>query len=137
MTRIISTAFVAIHLAALLWHGSAHTLLAIHLPPVKNFFIYTVILLAPIVAAALIWTRYRSIGLWIFFLSMLAAFLFGAYHHYVLVSPDNIHHLPVASSESQSQFKLSAGAIGMLELAAAFYGAYNLGGQYAQSRTWA
>ena len=134
MTRIISTAFVAIHLAAVLWHGSAHTRLDIHLPIEKNLFIYAVILLAPIVAAALIWSRYRSLGLWIFFLSMLAAFLFGAYHHYVLVSPDNIHHLPAASPESQSQFKISAGAIAMLELAAAFFGAYNLGRQGAPSR---
>ena|SRR5215204_490612 len=137
MTKIVITGFVAIHLAASLWHGSAHTQLAIALPPEKNFFIYIVIIIAPIVAASLIWTRYISIGLWVFFLSMLGALLFGAYHHYVLVSPDNISHLPAGSPESHSQFITSAGVIGLLELAAALYGAFCLGSQHAQSRTHA
>lgn len=137
MTKIVITGLVAIHLAASLWHGSAHTQLAISLPPEKTIFIYTVILIAPVVAAALLWTRYISIGLWIFFLSMLGAFLFGAYHHYVLVSPDNISHLPTGSPEFHSQFITSAAVIALLELASAIYGAFCLGSYHAQSRTHA
>lgn len=64
MARIAITALVAIHLAATLWHGDAHTGLAINLPPEKNIFVLVVILAAPIVAAGLVWTRYSSIGLW-------------------------------------------------------------------------
>jgi hypothetical protein len=134
MTRIVITGLVAIHLAASLWHGSAHTQLAIELPPQKTLFIFIVIIIAPIVAASLVWTRYISIGLWVFFLSMLGALLFGAYHHYVLVSPDNISHLPAGSPESHSQFITSAGVIGLLELAAALYAAFCLGSHRAQSR---
>lgn len=137
MTKIVITGLVAIHLAASLWHGSAHTQLAIALPPEKTFFIYIVIIIGPIVAASLIWTRYISIGLWVFFLSMLGALLFGAYHHYVLVSPDNISHLPAGRPESHSQFITSAGVIGLLELASALYGAFCVGSQHAQSRTHA
>ena len=134
MTKILITGLVTIHLAATLWHGSAHTQLAIALPPEKNAFVYVVILIAPIVAAGLVWTRYISIGLWVFFFSMLGALLFGAYHHYVLVSPDNIGYLPSGTPESHSQFIASAAVIGLLELASALYGAFCLGSHHAQSR---
>ena len=63
MTKILIAGLVAIHLAASVWHGSAHTQLAIALPPDKNAFVYVVILIAPVVAAGLVWTRYISIGL--------------------------------------------------------------------------
>ena len=135
MTKIVITGLVAIHLAASFWHGSVHTHLAIDLPPAKTVFVYIVILIAPIVAASLVWTRYASTGLWVFFLSMLGSFLFGWYHHYVLVSPDNIGHLPTGSPESHSQFITSAGVIALLELASALYAAFCLGTVRAQSRT--
>ena len=132
MTRTLITGLVAIHLAATVWHGSAHAQLAIGLPPAKNAFVYVVILAAPIAALGLLWTRYFATGLWVFFLSMLGAFLFGGYHHYVLVSPDNIHHLPDGSAESHSRFIASASVIAVLELASALAGAFCLG-SYAQS----
>jgi NADPH:quinone reductase-like Zn-dependent oxidoreductase len=131
MTRIVITALVVFHLVASFWHGSAHAQLAIALPPEKTIFVYVVILIAPIVAAVLLWTRYVSIGLWVFFLSMLGALLFGAYHHYVLVSSDNIGHLPVGSPESHSQFITSAAVIALLELTSALYGAFCIGSHYA------
>jgi hypothetical protein len=134
LTKIVITGLVLIHLAATLWHGSAHRQLAIDLPSEKIFFVYVVILVAPIVAAAIVWTRYISMGLLIFFFSMLGAFLFGLYHHYVLVSPDNVSHLPDGRSESHSQFVTSACVIALLELASTLYGAFCLGSHLAQSR---
>ena len=137
MTKILITGLVTIHLAVTLWHGSAHTQLAIALSPEKNAFVYVVILIAPIVAGGLVWTRYISIGLCVFFLSMFGAFLFGAYHHYVLVSPDNIGHLPSGSPEAHSQFIASAAVIAVFELASALAGAFSLGSRHVQSRTHA
>jgi len=134
MNKIAITGLVAIHLAASLWHGSAHTQLAIDLPPEKTLFVYVVILIAPIVAATLVWTRYLSMGLFVFFFSMLGALLFGVYHHYVLVSPDNVNHLPGVSPGSHSQFVTSACIIALLELASALYAAFCLGSHYARSR---
>lgn len=129
ITQIAITGLVVIHLVATLWHGSAHTALTINLSPAQNAFVYLVILIGPLAAAALVWTRYFSVGLWVFFLSMLGAFLFGAYYHYVLVSPDNIGHLPPGSPEAHSQFIASAAAIAVVELASALYGAFCLGEQ--------
>lgn len=131
-TNIATTVLVAIHLVATLWHGSAHTELAVNLSPAQNAFVYLVILLAPLVAAGLVWTRYFSVGLWVFFLSMLGAFLFGAYHHYVLISPDNIGHLPPGSPQAHSQFITSAATIALIELASALYGAFCLGAHRAR-----
>jgi hypothetical protein len=131
-TRIAIAVLVAVHLAVNLWHGYAHTELAIALPPAKTAFVFVVILIAPLVAALLVWTRYGLVGLWMFFLSMLGALLFGVYHHYVLVSPDNIGHLPAGSVEAQSTFIASAGALALLELGAALFGAFCLGARSAR-----
>lgn len=133
MVKTGVTAFVAVHLAATLWHGDAHTALAIDLPAAKNLFVYVVILAAPLVAAGLVWTRYQAAGLWIFAASMLGALLFGAYHHYVLVSPDNVHHLPAGAPHEQVAFIRSAAAIALLELAALVYGAFELGARSPRS----
>jgi hypothetical protein len=134
MKRLVITGLVAVHLAASLWHGDAHTRLAIYLPAAKTLFIFIVILIAPIVAALLVWTRFISIGLWVFFLSMLGSFLFGAYHHFLLVSPDNIHHLPAGNPEMHSPFITSAGFSALIELASALYAVYCLGKYRSQSR---
>jgi hypothetical protein len=123
----ILTALVAIHFAVAAWHGSTHQKLAVLLPPEKNAFVYIVIILLPVVAAALVWTRFAGAGLWIFLASMVASFLFGAYHHYVMVSNDHIHHLPAGSDGDHWAFISSAAALALVELAAALYGAWCLG----------
>jgi hypothetical protein len=135
MTRIVVRGLVIVHLAASLWHGNAHTHLGIELSKEQTLFIYVVIIIAPIVAAILVWTRYVSMGLWMFFLSMLGSFLFGAYQHYVLVSPDNLHHLLTGTPESHSHLMTSACVIALVELASALYGAFCLGTYHAQART--
>ena len=135
MTKIAIAVLVALHLAVALWHGNAHRALAIALPSEKNAFVFIVILIAPLVAASLMWTRYVLVGVWMFFLSMLGALLFGAYHHYVMVSPDNIGHLPHGSADAHSTFIASAAALALLELASALYGAFYLGSLLRASAT--
>jgi NADPH:quinone reductase-like Zn-dependent oxidoreductase len=127
MIKATLTILVALHFAVTAWHGSAHTTLAIGLPPVKNAFVIGVILVAPLVGAALLWTRFLRTGVWVVFLSMVGALVFGAYHHYVLVSPDNIHHLPAGAAQAQAAFVSSAAAVALVELAAALAGAFALG----------
>jgi hypothetical protein len=119
-----------------MWHGDAHTRLDITLPFGKTVFVYVVIVLAPIAAAVLVWTRYQTSGVWLLFLSMLGAFLFGAYHHYVMVSPDNIAHLPPGPAAAQSQFIASAAVIALLELGTALYAVWCLRRRYV-SGGWA
>ena len=126
MRKILVTGLVVVHLIASLWHGSLHSQLSIGLSPSQTLFIVIVITIAPIVSAALVWTRYASTGLWIFSLSMLGALLFGVYYHYVAVSPDNINYLPGTNMEAHHQFALSAAVIALIELVSVFYGTFLL-----------
>jgi hypothetical protein len=126
MKRIAVTVLVAIHLVVSLWHGKAHTVLAVALTPAQNAFVILVILIAPLIASLLIWTRHVLPGAWIFFLSMLGALLFGAYYHFVEVSPDHIGHLPAGSAHAHSTFIATAAMLAALELASALYGAFYL-----------
>ena len=133
MIKISISVLVAIHLIATLWHGGAHTDLSIYLPPLKNLYVYIVILAAPIVGAILAWTRFARLGSLVFALAMLGALLFGVYHHYILISPDNIAHLPAGSAEAHSQFISSAALIALIELSSALFGFFAVGHQHAKS----
>ena len=75
-------------------HGVAHRALAIPLAQSQKLFILVVILLAPALAAALVWKgAHRSGGL-LLAASLVGAVLFGVWNHYVAISPDHISHLP-------------------------------------------
>ncbi len=134
LEKILITGLVVVHLGVTLWHGDAHARLVIDMPPEKDAFIYVVILAAPLIAAGLVWTRHFSLSLWLFTLSMLGALLFGAYHHYVLVSPDNIEHLPAGGPHLHGQFIDSAAALALLELGSVLYGMFCLGAARVRSR---
>ncbi len=126
-SRLVVAALAAVHLAVTLWHSGAHTELAIGLPPLKLAYAYGVIVIAPPVAALLLWTRFATVGLWAFTLAMLGSLLFATYHHYILVSPDNIAHLPEGAAEAHARFISSAGISALLELASVLVGAFLLG----------
>ncbi|MCZ6709196.1 MAG: hypothetical protein O7B25_02410 [Gammaproteobacteria bacterium] len=125
--KIAITTLVIIHLIAILWHGDAHTTLAIELPVLKNIFVYGVIVAGPIVGTSLIWTRFSALGTCLIAVSMVGALMFGVYHHYVLVSPDNIAHLPNGAVNAQTQFIDSAAVIAIIELISALVGFFALG----------
>jgi hypothetical protein len=132
--KIVISVLVAVHLAVNIWHSGGHTELAIALPPIKLAFVVVVILLAPIVSGVLVWTRYVTLALWLFAGSMVGGLVFGVYHHYVLVSPDNIAHLPDGPAQAQAGFIASAGVLALLELGCALYGAFSIGARAAHSR---
>ncbi|MFQ6006860.1 MAG: hypothetical protein ACE5OQ_15320 [Woeseia sp.] len=56
------SALVVAHLVAALWHAEPHTELEIVPPALKNIYIYTVILTAPVAGAILVWTRFFVSG---------------------------------------------------------------------------
>ena len=131
MWKAVVAALAAVHLLVTLWHSGAHTELAIGLPPLKLAYAYAVIVIAPPVGAALLYSRFARLGLWLFFLSMLGSLLFATYHHYILVSPDNIAHLPEGTEAAHARFVESAGISALLELASALYAAFALGRERA------
>jgi len=120
------TVLIVLHFAVTVWHGGAHTDLGITLPPAKTAFVFIVILIAPLVGLFLFWTRFAVVGCWTIVLSMFSALLFGVYHHYLMVSPDNVGYLPPGNAAAQSAFVASATAVAFLELAITLYGAFYL-----------
>jgi len=127
MPRIALTALAAVHLVAAIWHGAAHTELGVALSPAQNLFVYVVVVLAPLVAVGLLWTRHMGLALWLFLIAMCGSLLFGVYYHYVFISPDNIQHLPAGSTAAHARFALSAEILALIELASALCAAFVLG----------
>ena len=113
------TVLTAIHLSVVVWHGGAHSALAVTLSPLQTVFVFGVILFAPVLATLLLWTRLEEFALWIYVIAMTASLLFGVYYHYIGVSPDNIHYLPPTSDSARHGFTYSAAAVAVTEAVAA------------------
>ncbi len=126
----VVTLLIAVHHAIAYIHGGAHTDLAIVMSVFQNAFIYFVILLVPLAGAVLTWMSRPRIGLWAVIIGMAGALIFGVTHHYMLVSPDHIAHLPAATPYVHDTFIWTAGAMAMVEGACAMLAAYFLGRRY-------
>ena len=114
MRRLVIV-LVALHAAVLLGHDAAHRELGVYLNTWQVIFAYLVIVAAPVLAALLVFTAYQRLGFALLAISMLSALAFGICHHYILISPDHVSHLPVG--ESQGLFRATAAVMGVLELA--------------------
>jgi hypothetical protein len=102
----VVTLVVLAHLVVNLLHGQAHTRLAIALATWQQLYVIVVILLAPLVALALSWTRYARAGAWLLLGSMLGALIFGAIYHYIIISEDHVAHLP--PGDARGLFRITA-----------------------------
>jgi len=105
-TKWIVTLIVLAHLVVNVLHGQAHTKLGVGLSNWQQAFVILVILLAPLVAMALSWTRLARAGVWLLFLSMLGALIFGAAYHYIIISNDHVAHLP--PGDARGLFQVTA-----------------------------
>lgn len=106
MKRWLGVGIVLAHFIVVIFHGSAHTNLKIGLATWQTIFLFIVIVLAPMVAAILIWTRLSRVGFGLLAASMTGALLFGVYFHYLAISPDHVSHLP--PGDAQGTFRLTA-----------------------------
>ena len=96
--RVWVTIAVLAHLAVSIFHGQAHTSLGVGLSNWQQTYVLTVIILAPLVALVLSFTRYASASLWLLLASMLGSLVFGACYHYLIISPDHVSHLPMGDA---------------------------------------
>lgn len=87
---------VIAHLLVNMAHGLAHRELRVGLPPSGSVFVILVVLILPLVAMVLVWTVKKRLSLHLLSLSMFGSLLFGAYHHFLVVSPDHIHSQPAS-----------------------------------------
>jgi hypothetical protein len=116
--RLPLTVLTAINLSVVVWHGGAHSALAVALSPLQNLFVFGVILFVPVLATLLLWTRLEEFALWVYMIAMCASLLFGVFYHYIVMSPDNIHYLPPAGDSARHRFTYSAAAVAVTEAVA-------------------
>lgn len=91
-----TTAIVVAHLLVNVVHGVAHRALHVGLSPSGSVFVVAVVLILPLIAMALVCVAQKRPGLILLSLSMLASFLFGLYHHFLVISPDHVHSRPAS-----------------------------------------
>jgi hypothetical protein len=111
MTRIYNfrvwvTIAVLAHLIVTMINGQSHTRLNVGLSDWQNVYVLAIVVVAPLVALVLSFTRYLRVGLWLLLASMLGSLIFGICYHYIIISPDHVAHLP--PGEARGLFRLTA-----------------------------
>lgn len=92
-----ATAIVVAHLLVNIVHGLAHRELGVGLAPLDSIFVIVVVLIFPLIAAGLLWTAAKRLGLILLSLSLFGSLLFGLYHHLLVVSPDHVRSQPASA----------------------------------------
>ncbi len=114
--RISAVTIVWLDLAVNVIHALAHIGVNIWLSFLGNVFVVVVILVAPLVSLFLLHTaRLEWLGALLLFLSMLAAFLFGVWNHFLLPGSDNIRKVP--PGVWQQPFQATAVLLTILQVA--------------------
>ena len=91
----LGTAVVVVSAVVNVAHTASHAgLHLMSLPGWQLAYIAIVIYAAPVVAASLLWTRYRFAGAWLLAASMAGSFAFGLLYHFVIPGPDNVFTQP-------------------------------------------
>lgn len=111
---LLSAVAVLAHLVVSTVHGRAHEGLGVGLSNWQNIYVLTVIVIAPLIAMVLIWTRLARPGLVLLVISMAGSLIFGVAYHYVVISPDHVSHLP--PGEAQGLFRTTALLLVLTEL---------------------
>jgi hypothetical protein len=91
------TAIVAMHVLVHVLHGFAHHEIPVSLSLPQGLFVGVVVILAPIIAAGLLWTPFYRIGSWLLLGSIAGSFLSAIYNHHLVVSPDHVSQVSFES----------------------------------------
>jgi hypothetical protein len=121
---LLSTVSVLAHLVVSIVHGRAHERLSVGLSNWQNLYVLIVIVIAPLLAMVLIWTRLAHFGLLLLVLSMAASLIFGIAYHYVVISPDHVSHLP--PGDAHGLFRTTALLLVVTELFGIVIGLWGL-----------
>ena len=121
---LLSTVSVLAHLMVSIVHGRAHEHLAVGLSNWQKIYVLTVIVIAPLMAMLLIWTRLARPGLALLAISMAGSLIFGVAYHYVVISPDHVSHIP--PGDAQGLFRTTALLLVLTELFGVVVGLWGL-----------
>ena len=105
---------VAIHTAVAFVHNQAHRQIDVTLSNFQSTYALLVIVIAPAVAAAIIWRGHPRRGASLLVLSMLASLVFGIVNHFVIDSTDQLAH--ISNDGWGNIFTVTAYALALTEL---------------------
>lgn len=105
---------VAIHTLVAFVHNQAHRQIDVSLSLFQSTFALTVIVVAPGVAAAIIWRGHPHRGANLLVTSMLASVIFGVVNHFMIDSPDQLAH--ISNDGWGNIFTVTAYALALTEL---------------------
>ena len=91
--RFLSLGVILAHLAISTIHGMAHQGAMVTLTTLGSVYVLVVIMVAPLVAGGLLFTRWARIGALILALSMLGSFFFGGWYHFLSATNDHINQV--------------------------------------------
>jgi hypothetical protein len=113
-------AIVLIHFFVLLWHGAMQVEIPVPLTASETIFVVLIIFLTPLAGAGLLWTSYRTAGVWLIILAMLGSLLFGFINHFIRATPDYV--LAVPPSVWRHSFVVSAALLAVIEMVGTMMG---------------
>ena len=87
---LCGTLAVVLATLAQMAHGAYHDEARVPLVAWQWAYVVAVVFVAPIVAAVLLWGRFRTVGAWLLLASMGGSLLFGLAYHFVVAGPDNV-----------------------------------------------
>ena len=112
--RNISAAIILIHLIISMIHGYAHAQAQVMLSAFGQIYVLVVIILAPLLGCALLYSRWQKTGALLTGLSLAGAFGFGLVYHFLLSGSDNVMEV---HGEWHMLFMWTAALVAVLELA--------------------
>ncbi|MBZ5506665.1 MAG: hypothetical protein LAO78_14495 [Acidobacteriia bacterium] len=121
---------VLTHLAILLWHGAAHSHLAIGTNFWQTVFIALVIFAGPVLALVLFWTRLQQAGTALMGVAMAGSLVFGVVYHFIIAGPDNVNSMN--SSGWGGMFRTTAVLLAVVEAFACGWSMWVLKGNAGQ-----
>lgn len=130
---LYGTAAVVLAMAVNLPHGISHLEHPVPSPNWQYAYVAVVVYLAPIAAAGLLWTRFRTAGAWLLLVSMAASLVFGLAYHFLIPGPDNVSWLEPGPWRATFVATAVLGAI--FEALGAWVGLRALGGRNSYAPT--
>src|SRR6478609_8096377 len=103
---------VLAHLAVTVLHGRAHTGAVVPVSAVASLFIFSVIVVAPLVGTVMLWFFSIEGGAWLLALSLAASLIFGVVNHFILESPDHVARI---ASDWKGLFTVTAVLLALTE----------------------
>lgn len=124
--KLIAFVVVAIHFVVVVLHSIAHQVLPVKATPAQLAFIIPVIIVAPVVAAAML-GRFEKAGVVLLTVSMFGSFVFGIYYHFIADTIDHVAHVAHREPLFWSQmFQVTSFLLAITEAAGAAVGLISL-----------